>query len=158
IIDTDNKREIKRETYLYSAEQRTEAHTKCEAAAFGTIVECGADSVLNLPLVPFKLLKALGNWRTVQSPFCALERSLLPAACYRESKKIINRYAPNIDNKIAIVGALISGLSLAHGIVHYSGASPERLALAAWFYHCAGDIHNRHMHSNAVTKQITQSL
>lgn len=138
-MDAD-KREIKREAYIYSAEQRKEARTECEAAALGII------------------LKPLCNWRTEQSFFVALERSLLPAACYTESKKIISWLAPKADNKVITAASLVSGLCMAQCIARFSGASPERLAFVTFLYPYTGYKHNMHRHSNGLLKAVTGSL
>jgi hypothetical protein len=148
-------REIKRELYLYNAVQRKEAKIRCDGAFFGLVAALSSNPVLDLPVTRFK---SFFHFRKEQSIFVALEQSLLPAACYVASKKIIDRFAPDLDNKMSIPVALISSLCLAYCITRYSGASPERLALTTLLFHYSGDAKNKYMSNRPLLRHVTSSL
>lgn len=144
-FDEDDK-EIKQVAYTHSSKQRRDARLRYEGIIVGLMTHVFTDPIFSVPfsaqLAPYRLRKA-------DSIFVALEQNLLPAACYAESKKAVDYYMPTANIATRISGALVGALFGARFFVS-TGASPERLALAAYMYHCSADTSNKYMHKPVV--------
>jgi hypothetical protein len=152
LVDANGK-EIKQSAYMYSREQRYRARPHYEGALVGLITHMFTDPLLNIMPHEKLLFCRLRHGNTI---FVAFEQSLLPAACYAESKKIIDYCVPDMHKAARFAGA-VAGAFVGAGLFVVTGASPERLALASYLYHVSSDTANKKMY-NPIIGPVTQSV